>query len=57
MMRNLNVIVPELVAAYEELLAALDAQGPNYVEHESARVDALIAELARDHGMTFEGGQ
>ncbi len=53
-MREIKVVVRELVAAYEQYLDQLEAQGSMYTYSEQERVMALRAELERDHGLMFD---
>lgn len=49
MSRPLKKVILDLIRAYEDLFAQLDAQGPDYCYAESALLEAILGELHNDH--------
>ena len=49
MSRPLKEVILDLIRAYEDLFAQLDAQGAAHCDAESARLEAILGELYNDH--------
>ena len=49
MSRPLKKVILDLIRAYKDLFAQLDAQGPDYCYAESALLEAILGELHNDH--------